>query len=209
VVQLKLSLEEGAFPMPSQDKEGEANPEDTGAGAKWFVKGGSFQFRVSSVFALTEAYLETEESAKRDQSSGSTELLGKQDTSLMQPVQPGTVASKLSSLPMKLSGVPGPGADGITSKLFIAVQDVDPVGETKEGFEPIFVIKEMPLTLWADPNNAPDRLSQEKGTVPLPMAVTLSAPKPKLAFSKIPPFNATDMQKMCAGRFTFSPFASV
>ncbi|KAG4443042.1 hypothetical protein IFR05_001496 [Cadophora sp. M221] len=196
VVQLKLSLEAGAFPMPSQDKEGQSEPDDTGAGAKWFVKGGSFQFRVSSVFALTEGYLETGKSAQR-QNDGTTVPVLDQNKTLMQPIEPGTLAPRLSSLPMDLSASSGP--DGITSKMCIAVQDVDPSGETKEGFKPAFVVKEMPLTLWADPKHAPDRLSAEKGTVQLPMAVTLSAPDPMLAYAKIPPFNATDMSKLCAG----------
>ncbi|PVH85290.1 hypothetical protein DL98DRAFT_651140 [Cadophora sp. DSE1049] len=196
VVQLKLSLESGAFPMPSVDKEGQSDPDDAGAGAKWFVKGGSFQFRISSVFALTEAYLETEESAQR-QDDGTTVLVLDQNVSLMQPIEPGPAATKLSSLPMDLSASSAP--DGITSKMCIAIQDVDPKGETVEGFKPTFIAKEMPLTLWADPKHAPDRLSAEKGTVQLPMAVTLSAPEPILAFAKIPPFNATDMAKLCAG----------
>jgi hypothetical protein len=119
----------------------------------------------------------------------------------MQPVQPGPVTSKLSSLPMDLSASSAPGGDGIKSKLCIAVQDVDPKGETVEGFIPSLVIKEMPLTLWADPKHAPDRLTQEKGTVQLPMAVTLSAPEPELAYANIPEFNATDMSKLCAGTF--------
>ncbi|KAH9218815.1 hypothetical protein DL95DRAFT_458013 [Leptodontidium sp. 2 PMI_412] len=196
VAQLKLSLESGAFPMPSQDKEGQSEPDDTGAGAKWYVKGGSFQFRVSSVFALTEAYLETEKSAQR-QNDGTTVPVLNQNTSLMQPVEPGTVAARLSSLPIDVSASSTP--DGITSKMCIAVQDVDPSGETVDGFKPTFVVKEMPLTLWADPKHAPDRLSAEKGTVQLSMAVTLSAPDPLLAYAKIPPFNATDMSKLCAG----------
>ncbi|KAK0108293.1 hypothetical protein ONS95_003109 [Cadophora gregata] len=196
VVQLKLSLESGAFPMPSVDKEGQSNPDDAGAGAKWFVKGGNFQFRVSSVFALTEAYLETEESAQR-QADGTTVLILDQDTSLMQKIDPGTAPAKLSSLPMGVSASSPP--DGITSKMCVAIQDVDPKGETVENFKATFIVKEMPLTLWADPKHAPDRLTAEKGTVQLPMAVTLSAPEPILAFAKIPPFNATDMSKLCAG----------
>ena len=114
-----------------------------------------------------------------------------------------TIASKLSSLPMKLSARPQDSdGNGITSKLLVAIQDEDPIGETVEGFKTEFVIKEMPLTLWADPGHPPDRLTQDKGTVALPMAVTLSAPDPILAKAKIPPFNATDMSKLCAGTFT-------
>lgn len=123
----------------------------------------------------------------------------------MQPVlpEPGTtVASKLSSLPMKLSARPEPDGNGITSKLLIAIQDEDPRGTTAENFKTELVIKEMPLTLWADPDHPPDRLTQDKGTVLLPMAVTLSAPDPVLAYAKIPAFNATDMSKLCAGKTT-------
>jgi hypothetical protein len=199
VVELKLSLEDGAFSMPTQDKSSGAPPDDTGAGTKWFVKGGSFQFRVSSVFALTSADLETEDSAKRQTSDGTTLLLEKQDTSLMQEAHPGSAPSSLSALPMDLSAS---GGDTLTSRMCIAIQDIDPAGETVEGFKSELVFKEMPLTLWADPKNPPDRLTSEKGTIQLPMAVTLSAPDPVLAYAKIPEFNATDMAKLCAGKLS-------
>ncbi|KAI9775051.1 MAG: hypothetical protein M1839_001603 [Geoglossum umbratile] len=198
-VKIKMSLEDGSFPMPSEDKNSGAPPDDTGAGTKWFVKGGSFQFRVSSVFAITQAYVETEDSSQR-QPDGTTALLGQQDTSKMQQVKPAPSQSKLSSLPMQLSAdLAHLGGDGISSKMCIAIQDVDEKGLAIEGFKPSFIVKAMPQTLWADPNHPPDRLTQDKGTVDLPMAVTFSAPDPVLSIAKIPQFNATDMAKECAG----------
>ncbi|KAI9772460.1 MAG: hypothetical protein M1840_000663 [Geoglossum simile] len=89
-----------------------------------------------------------------------------------------------------------PDSDGITSKICISIQDVDEKGLAIEGFKPSVIVKAMPQTLWADP---PDRLTQGKGTIDLPMAVTFSAPNPVLSVSKIPQFNATDMAKACAG----------
>ncbi|KAK6429331.1 hypothetical protein LTR95_014522, partial [Oleoguttula sp. CCFEE 5521] len=45
--QIKLTVEQGAFPMPSQDTAtASAQPDSSGAGMKWFVKGGSFAFRI-------------------------------------------------------------------------------------------------------------------------------------------------------------------
>lgn len=199
MVELKLSLEDGAFSMSTQDKPSGAPPDDTGAGTKWFVKGGSFQFRVSSVFALTSAYLETEKSAERQTSDGTTVLLEQQDTSLMEAVDRGSATTSLSALPMDLSASRG---DTLTSEMCIAIQDVDPAGETVEGFKSELVVKEMPLTLWADPTNPPDCLTSEKGTIQLPMAVTLSAADLVLAYAKIPEFNATDMTKLCAGKLS-------
>ncbi|KAF2257918.1 hypothetical protein CC78DRAFT_597881 [Lojkania enalia] len=206
---LKFSIEDGVFNMPSKDEkpEKELQPlKGTGAGSKWYIKGGSFRFRISSVFALTGAFLETEESAKRDQ-AGNTILLGEQKTVDMDAVnEPSLAPSKLHSLPMQVHAEPeniqpdvAPAKDGITSKLCIAIQDIDVKGRTMEGFKPSFVYKPMPLTLWADPRNPPNRLSKEKGTVDLPMSVVLQAPDPVLATSKIPQFNATDMAKLCAG----------
>jgi hypothetical protein len=193
-----MSLEDGAFSMPSEDKNSPAPPDDTGAGTKWFVKGGSFQFRVSSVFAITQSYVETEDSSER-QADGTTKLLEQQEPSKMQQVQPPPSLPKLSSLPMQLAAdLAHPGGDGITSKFRIAIQDVDDKGLAIEGFKPSFIIKAMPQTLWSD--HQPERLTQDKGTIDLPMAVTFSAPDPVLAFSKIPQFNATDMAKECAGK---------
>jgi hypothetical protein len=197
-VQLKISLEDGSFSMPPEDTVAGQKPDDSGAGVKWFVKGGSFQFRVSSVFAVTEAYVETEDSAKRT-ADGKTILLGKQDVSLMQEVLPVPAQSKLSSMPMQLSADFNNG-NGIDSKLSAGIQSVDDEGEVVTGFKPSFVIKAMPLTLWADPNNPPNRLSQDKGTVDLPMAVVFKAPDPILAKAKVPAFNAVDMAKACAGK---------
>ena len=209
---MKMSLEDGSFSMPTEDKPSGAPPDDTGAGTKWFVKGGSFQFHVSSVFALTQAYVETEDSSNR-KPDGSTALLGDQITSKMQQVQPDpsqSIPLSLSSLPMQISADLDPthtNGDGITSKMCVAIQDIDENGLAIEGFKPSFIVKAMPQTMWADPSYPLNRLTQDKGTIDLPMAVSFSAPDPVLAMSKIPQFNATDMAKECAGMYP-SPFCT-
>lgn len=201
--QLKISLENGAFTLPSEDKDQTVAlpPDDTGAGVKWYVKGGSFKFRVSSVFALTEAYMETEASANRDDDGNTVPLANQlKKTSLMREVTPKPSHKRLSSMPMQLSA-PQNGNDGITSTLIISVQDVDDKGLAVSDFKPEFVVKPMPQALWADPVlNPPNRLTSDKGTIDLPMAVALEAPDPVLAFAKVPAFNATDMAKACAGK---------
>ncbi|KAF2001040.1 hypothetical protein P154DRAFT_575420 [Amniculicola lignicola CBS 123094] len=219
-VQIKISLEDGAFTMSSEDKKPavestpeetgvvvKANevvdaPDDTGAGVKWFVKGGNFQFRVSTVFALTEAFIETEDSSKRDKDG---KMLSREEQlkkpSVMKEVVPKPSTSRLSSMPMQLSAQKD-GPNGIVSRLAISIRDVDEEGHaiSISDFKPSFVVKPMPQALWANPASAPpDRLSADKGTVDLPMAVTLEAPDPVLAYAKVPAFNATDMAKACAG----------
>lgn len=53
-----FSLEDGNFPMPHR-KDTSTNPNggstSTGAGSKWFVKGGSLRFRINSDFAISKA----------------------------------------------------------------------------------------------------------------------------------------------------------
>lgn len=54
----KFALEDGNFPMPVPADSGSnpsGGPSSTGSGSKWFVKGGSFRFRVSSDFAISTA----------------------------------------------------------------------------------------------------------------------------------------------------------
>jgi len=107
---------------------------------------------------------------------------------------------KLSSTPMNIDAdFANPKGDGITSTMGISIQEKDD-NLPREGFKPTFIMKAMPLTLWADPKHKPNQLKQDKGTVDLPMAITFSAPDPVLAISKIPQFNATDMAKECAGK---------
>lgn len=202
-VQLKISLQDGSFPMPSDDKVQTATtkPDDTGAGVKWFVKGGSFQFRVSSVFALTEAYIETEHSANRDDKGNTVPLADQiKHTETMDEVLQMPAINTLSSLPMQLGAH---GSDGIKSQLAISIQDVDDENLPVSDFKPSFVVKPMAQALWAD--SPPDRLTKDKGTIDLPMAVTLEAPDPVLAKAKVPAFNATDMAKACAGKSIFTP----
>jgi hypothetical protein len=57
----KYILEAGNFPMASDTttKTTTGDPASTGAGTKWFVKGGTFQFRISTDYAINDAILTT------------------------------------------------------------------------------------------------------------------------------------------------------
>ena len=53
---LKFALSDGNSPQPSQLDTTSTTPQaSTGAGAKWFVKGGTFKFQISNDFALHDA----------------------------------------------------------------------------------------------------------------------------------------------------------
>jgi hypothetical protein len=51
--------------------------------------------------------------------------------------------------------------------------------------------------MWASPDSARDLLDASSGTVDHVMALTISAPDPILAISKIAPFNATESNRFC------------
>lgn len=194
IVQLKFSLEDGVFPMPSDDtnKNGETDanktPDDEGAGVKWYVKGGSFKFRVSSVFALTDAYFQTSTSGA-DQKV----LLRNQKKQDMLQLQGGSADKRVSSIPMGCF-------NSIQSMLYIGVREVIDSAVVPDGWNPSFITKAMPKAVWgnARPTDA-DRLSSANPTQDMLMAVTVEAPPPLLAYAKIPQFRASDMAKACAG----------
>ena len=58
---LKMAVENGAFPATPTNTPGQPPPEG-GVGGDWRVRGGNFQFRISSVFAISDASLWTQDS---------------------------------------------------------------------------------------------------------------------------------------------------
>ena len=204
-VELKHNLQTGNFPMPtidSKDTSATAVPEDAGAGAKWFVKGGSFSFRVSADFALSSAFIATQDSDASKIKGDSDDTYLSMATALQDPAKPTTQAY---SVPMHIND--GNQPDGIKSVMLVTIYQKQKNGgrEVISGWKPSYVVKDVPSGLWSpyDQNKDPmqrgadtSRLLNPDGvTVQLPMGVGLIAPDPVLSVSKIPPFNATEMAK--------------
>ncbi|MCJ1248188.1 hypothetical protein MMC30_005405 [Trapelia coarctata] len=173
----KAILEDGNFPMPSPvatSATAKANVPSTGAGAKWFVKGGTFKFRLASDFALSQAIVKAPDAAS----------VIKLDT---------TDTQKIFSRPMHVS-------DAITSVMTVTITKIS-TNTIESGWQNAqFYLKPVPTAMWAsyDPHfdplknrNASDLLGGSNPTVTLAMGILLSAPKPILAEAKIPKFKAS------------------
>ena len=186
IVQLKLSLEEGAAPAPVEDAPDGAGPANAGSGSIWRVKGGDFKFRVSSVFAISSATIETKESVAIEKTDPANEK------KFEQAVKTAEGVVDISSIPMRAKKFQSP----MTIKI---INENAKAGDLKEiypsGWQPEFVVKLVPTALWGDPDHPPDPLNAKDGCVPLQMAVSVTAPLPILAVSKIPPVNATDITR--------------
>ena len=185
---LKFCLEDGAFPMPQDDKP--SNPSDgsdgkdppnAGLGSLWHVKGGSFQFRIACDFAISEGQV--------------------QESDILYSGVPGQ--DKLEPIFAKPMWV----TKHINSKLIISVVNQEH-GKPVAGFKTSFVIKPVPSALWGsynqthDPAHTDDKqammehlLSTADAVRPLAMAVSLHSPDPYLARSPIPDFNITEASK--------------
>lgn len=202
---IKFTLEDGAFVMPQRDsKPATATTADpspnSGAGTLWNVKGGTFQFRISTDMALSQANVTypNPDAQPNESAEESRELI---------PVEKlGTFYAK----PMQLN--PSKGDKPISSVLNVTVRSQrshKPVPE----FQIKYVHKDMPTSVWGpyspdqDPNirkASPDELL--KGiplTMDLAMGISLHSPPPKLERSKIPDFNATAMAKLEVPRFVY------
>jgi hypothetical protein len=178
---LKFILENGNFPQPKKaDTTSTAPPASTGAGAKWFVKGGSFQFRIATDFALSHANVVAP--------SGSD----------FPPVTLDTATPQICSRPMHVSSA-------ITSTMTITIREKSS-GTIVTGWQKVtFTPKSVPAAIWAaydinlDPISTRDPgalLTGDSGArVDLAMGVALTAPPPILAVSFIPVFNATTAAK--------------
>jgi hypothetical protein len=170
-VQLKFSLEDGAFPKRPADKTG-VPPDSTGAGTKWTVRGGTFIFRVSSVFAISSATVDAQPVAPATWTDNDGNRHGVGDITIV-PVQ--TNAPTKSPLTVTIN----------------RLRQSQP-SDTLQTWQPTFVVKTVPTALWGNPANPPNALdASQPGTVPLAMALSIAAPPPTLAISKIPPVNAS------------------
>lgn len=207
-IRLKITLEEGAAPAPitdSKDDSKDAPPPNAGAGAKWRVKGGDFKFRVSSVFAISSASLETANSVdverqivKHKDDNPPKEF--PDEKSLENAVARLPDIPLISSIPMDVREKDNSGQINITSPLYIRISrenvpDSDLDELYPSGWQPEFVVHQVPSALWGDPNQPPDRMNADNSTIGHQMAVSVAAPLPILSMSKIPAINATDIQR--------------
>ncbi|KAI1610919.1 hypothetical protein EDD36DRAFT_306992 [Exophiala viscosa] len=190
----KFILEDGNFPQPktTSDTSTTSPPPNTGAGAPWYVKAGTFKFRIGSEFALSEARMVVQPAPGGQTNPNS-------------PIFVPAPAPFLFSRPMRVSREDGP----IWSSLQVTVYYEKGTKDEKIisnwsnlGFD----IKNVPAATWApydvnlDPIFSTDpkaMIGQNGGpiTVPLAMALKLSAPPPILAESFIPAFYASDAAK--------------
>lgn len=167
---IKFVLEDGNFPMPSIKDTGSnprGGPTSTGAGSKWFVKGGSFRFRVNSDFAISKA-----------------EVTGTK-------VVPAPAEAKIYSRPMHVDS--SITSDLVVTVKRKIGSKTDP--KIQAGWKSVVEdMKPMPQAAFGkyderlDPskNRDPtDLLSSDPGTVNLMMGIVISAPLPELAESKI------------------------
>ena len=123
-------------------------------------------------------------------------LLRLQDKKLLEKVVPDPKAETIYSLPMDVS-------EPIESDLFVGItSDGGEEVKVSSGWKAYFITKPMPQSHWNSPKNPPNRLSADKGTKDLQMAVSFEAPPPVLAKAKIPQFNASKMAKSRAGSNT-------
>ncbi|KAK6427367.1 hypothetical protein LTR95_016001, partial [Oleoguttula sp. CCFEE 5521] len=162
----------------------------------WFVKGGSFAFRIAPDFALSTARIINKDGGYDE---------------IAKPANPNhDNPAPIYSTPMHLSAPhperspPDPGHPEITSTLTITIRSAEGKLLPATGWKPTYIIKDVPTALWRDYDSSRDPMSRgggqellspANGTVKQIMAVSLVAPDPILAKSMIPAFNATDAQK--------------
>jgi hypothetical protein len=173
---LKYMLEDGAFPaIPAPTPAGTTEPfPSSGQTTPWRVRA-NFSFRISSVFAISSAT-----------------IIG--ETAAADAAVPANAAANqtITSIPMQVT-VP------IQSPLDIVITYLDALSSDNliSDWQASFVVKDVPIAMWGDPNDPPDPLNPvQKGTVPLQMAVDITSPPPLLSISKIPPVNATDISRL-------------
>ena len=166
------------------------DPTSTGVGTKWFVKGGSFKFRIATDFALSRASVAA--GSDNDGDSVTVAVPDPKDTGIY-------------SRPMRVS-------QGITSELSVTIK-LKPGhvvgGWTKAAFD----VKAVPQATFGkydrstDPSktDASSLFSAKDGTMPLGMGLMLTAPLPHLAESFVPVFKASDAAKMGVLDLRFAP----
>ncbi|KMU74065.1 hypothetical protein CISG_03994 [Coccidioides immitis RMSCC 3703] len=176
-----FSCNRGLIPSGKQ----KSNPNDE----CWNVRGAVFQFTIGCKVAIDHA----------------TIITGQLDSSdPLPPLEVKGNGQPIFARPMHLTSA-------LSSKLKVTITPVPPkVALFAEGTQPKvprwdtaqMVIKSVPTALWGiydskfdpssssnpDPNRLPDLLSGDKSTIPLPMAIQISSPKPVLSSDLIPAF---------------------
>jgi hypothetical protein len=185
----KFILQDGNMPQPMKQTGGTTTSTpppvlSTGAGAGWFVKGGTFQFGITTEFALSAATVD------------GTTVAGHGPVSLPAAGDP---AEAVYSRPMRV-------ITPITSVLTIKVEhEVGSNWVTIGGWLDVaFITKLVPTALWSsydpqldllrlDPSGPPPStlLNGTASTIKRAMGVTLSAPPPVMAKALVPTFEAT------------------
>lgn len=182
------------MPKKPDDNSSTGDPTSTGAGTKWFVKGGTFQFRIASDFAVKDVTI-TAKPLNRDSDS--------QDVAAT--VTPST--STIFSKPMHVN-------TEITSTLTVTVKNEN-TGEIIDNWTTaVLVPKDVPTAIWdpysqaLDPSNKPAQLlNGNNATVKQCMSLMLTAPPPELCPPPtwpgfIPKFKATAAMKFGIRDFT-------
>ncbi|RKK90894.1 hypothetical protein BFJ71_g11251 [Fusarium oxysporum] len=217
---LKFSLEDGNYPNPpklepkpspapalsgniarvtaASGTESNAVPDsNAGQGTKWFVKGGTFKFRIQADFALSYASVAPALIPAEDGAGAEVPVLNG---------GPHPTKTNIFSRPMQVT-------TDIVSELSVVIMETVSAkiigGWTGASFD----IKSVPTGTWGkystdtDPSqsDASSLLSHDGATVPLPMGLLLSSPAPILALSTIPTFSASDAAKMGVVDLRFIP----
>ena len=196
----KFILEDGNFPMPSAPPTPTALSDSvpsTGAGAKWFVKGGTFRFGVTTEFAISSITI-----------PGTTD----------QPLHPirnpfggqpndQILTQEVFSSPMHVT-------EPITSALTLTIRRVVSAGKKEEiilnwlDIKPN--VKKVPVAMWDKYNPSLDIMARgpragppaslldgsSSATKDQTLGVSLSAPFPVIALAKIPKFKASAMARL-------------
>lgn len=188
----KFILEDGNCPMPKEGSTDSTDPTSTGTGAPWYVKGGTFRFRITSDFAISQL-----------QVAGAGPSGDPANFAISLSATTGDICSQ----PMRISAPADPNADPpIKSTLSVTIREKEGDQSIIGGWQNVaFVVKPVPSAVWGsyvranDPlfSGTPDTLlNGDNASTPASMGVMLSAPAPELAPSFIPAFNATDAAKL-------------
>lgn len=223
---ITFSLEDGAFVMPNRDPPPNADGTpaapspvaNTGANSTWTVKGGTFQFRMSTEIPLSQAYVRypiPEDGSTPAPAEGvptttpgisvqpkTTALspadLNDDDDANRFPIIPLVPLNPVYAKPMHLNATTAP----LTSKLTFQVKDHH--GNLVDDWQIFYLRAPVPTTTWGiydqgkDPNHvsASDALNGVDNTVMLATALSVHSPPPSLSKSNIPDFNATAASRL-------------
>jgi hypothetical protein len=191
---LGFALEDGAFPLPQRDnKDGSKTTPNAGAGSIWNVKGGAFQFRIATDFAVSGGFVRLPGDEIRPDPAKPTDATLPEGT-FIRPIdrtQPTGFKdlNPVYSKPMQTS-------TAITSSLTFGVKNAH--GEYILDWQIRYVRKDLPASVWGkydsgtDPNHgSTTNVLNSDATVELAMGLSIHSPPPKLAQAKMPAFNAT------------------